>query len=430
MNLKAIHTFYQLMKNQWLSRDEIEAIQNVKLKALISDAYESVPYYRDLFDAHGINPHSIQRKEDLSSIPVLTKEKIQGLPKESLLARGVAPGRCIAMRTSGSRGMPLELLVTREEKMIRILLDIRALTANGYKFWDKTAVIGTEPGRRYWVQHLGIFRREYLSIFDDLGSQSGRLISLRPEVLYGLTSNLYLLAQWMEKRGSFIQPPRLVVTCAELLDQRTRAYLTEAFQTRVVDFYGSMEFGYIGWECPEHSGYHLNSDCLIVEFLRDGKEVPPGESGDIVITDLRSRAMPLIRYSIGDVGVPGNGRCPCGRELDLLEMIEGRRVDFLTLPNGEQISPYLLTSTLEDIPGIERYQIIQEERGRVMIYLTKSSELDAGTSSLIVNRCQKILGADVRVEPILVDHFLEKGRGKFQIVISKAGKKRVADVNP
>lgn len=422
MNLKAINTFFQLIKNQWLSKDEIRDIQSAKLKALISHAYRNVFYYRQLFDTHGINPDSIQTEEDLSQIPISTRDSVRNLPREGLLAQGVDPERCLQIRTSGSRGMPLDLLITPEEKMRRILLDLRALMANGYRFWDKTFLIVDIPRSQYWFQRLGILRREYISIFEDLKSQLDKLISLKPQVIYGLTSNLLLLAQLIEKGKPLIQPPKLLVTCAELLDGKTGSYLTNIFEAQVVDFYGSMEFGYIGWECPEHSGYHLNSDCLIVEFLKDGKHALGGESGDIVITDLKSYTMPLIRYSIGDVGIPSDERCPCGRGLNLMKMIEGRRVDFLTLPNGKEISPYVLTCTLEDIPGIERYQIVQEEMDRVIVYLKKNSKFDAGTSSLIANRCKKFLGEDVEVKPKVVEEFFEGEKGKFQIVISKVKK--------
>lgn len=199
MNLKFLATLYRLIKNQWLSKDEIRDIQSAKLKALISHAYRNVSYYRQLFDTHGINPDSIQTEEDLSQIPISTRDSVRNLPREGLLAQGVDPERCLQIRTSGSRGMPLDLLITPEEKMRRILLDLRALMANGYRFWDKTFLIVDIPRSQYWFQRLGILRREYISIFEDLKSQLEKLISLKPQVIYGLTSNLLLLAQLIEK---------------------------------------------------------------------------------------------------------------------------------------------------------------------------------------------------------------------------------------
>ena len=95
-----------------------------------------------------------------------------------------------------------------------------------------------------------------------------------------MTSDLYRLAQTLRERGDTSLAPKLVVTSAELMDNATRHYINDTLGVALVDFYGSIESGWIAWECPAHAGYHLNTDCLIVEFLRDGQPVPPGEPGE------------------------------------------------------------------------------------------------------------------------------------------------------
>ncbi|MDA4127873.1 MAG: hypothetical protein OK422_00175 [Thaumarchaeota archaeon] len=117
-----------------------------------------------------------------------------------------------------------------------------------------------------------------------------------------------------------------------------RRDLHELFRTEIFVHYGTAELGGVGFECPEHSGFHIISDFFICEVLRDGEAASPGETGELVFTSLENEAMPLIRYDIGDVAVPEqDARCGCGSSFPRLRTIYGRRSEGLLLPDGTRI---------------------------------------------------------------------------------------------
>src|SRR5207249_8327871 len=95
-----------------------------------------------------------------------------------------------------------------------------------------------------------------------------------------------------------------------------RALIARAFGCPVFDEYGTRELGPLAHECPAHRGHHVNAESYVVEVA--------GESGEILVTDLNSRSVPLIRYRVGDVAVAGGHPCVCGRGLPLLERLAGR----------------------------------------------------------------------------------------------------------
>ena len=223
------------------------------------------------------------------------------------------------------------------------------------------------------MQKLGLFRRDYLSIFEEESIQLEAIKKLRPAVIYGYTSSLRILAEKLISNNLEPPFPKILMSSAELMDPATRQLLTEAFGTVPVDFYGSMEFGWIAWQCPQKNGYHINSDCLIVECLKDdGQPVEPGEEGELVITNLHSDAAPLIRYATGDSAIFASKSCSCGRSLPLLSSINGRLADCIVLPDGRKLSPYVITCTVEEIPGVRQFQVIQETDGSIRIRLLSS----------------------------------------------------------
>jgi phenylacetate-coenzyme A ligase PaaK-like adenylate-forming protein len=141
-----------------------------------------------------------------------------------------------------------------------------------------------------------------------------------------------------------------------------RDRVERAFGVRPYDFYGATE-GLYGHECPEHRSMHLFDDMCVVENVDDeGRPVPPGEPGArLLVTNLFNRALPLIRFEVGDRVTVDSEPCPCGRSLLRVRALEGRAEDVLRL-GGVTVDPLEFALVTAD-PDVREFQVVQEGDG-------------------------------------------------------------------
>jgi len=176
----------------------------------------------------------------------------------------------------------------------------------------------------------------------------------------------------------------------------------------------------IAFECPK-GNMHINADVLWVEFLRDGRPVGPGESGDIVVTDLFNEVMPVIRYRTGDVGKAKGGDCPCGRALPLMELRVGRQLEMLRLPNGQMVHPQILSPPHRHalFRLVERFRVVQEDTARLRILVVtpreQFSEVQLGFDELV----RQQLGSDIDVRVEWVQEIPRNPSGKLPYFVSE-----------
>ena len=191
----------------------------------------------------------------------------------------------------------------------------------------------------------------------------------RFQVITGLTGTLYHTALHSRHTGRKIPSPHLVVTGGETLLPHMRNEIEAAFGARVYDTYGSHEFNLLAWQCRETGEYHLCDDSLVIEILRDGRPAQPGEEGEVVATSLFSRAMPFIRYHLGDTAVQGETSCTCGAPFATLKEIRGRTIEFLVLPDGRLMHPYQIIRLIVHAPRqwVRQYQLVQESRQGIVL---------------------------------------------------------------
>ena len=166
---------------------------------------------------------------------------------------------------------------------------------------------------------------------------------------------------------------------SEKLYEHQREIITEVFGCPVANGYGGRDAGFIAHACPE-GGMHITAEDIVVEIVdREGRALPPGESGEIVVTHLATRDFPFIRYRTGDVGVLDDRLCSCGRGLPLLKEIQGRTTDFVVAQDGTVLHGLALIYVMRDLPGIAEFKIIQEslERVRVQIVAKENFSRDS-----------------------------------------------------
>ena len=127
------------------------------------------------------------------------------------------------------------------------------------------------------------------------------------------------------------------------------------------DEYRGSEFGWMAGECARRDGLHVLADARRIEAVReDGSPAEPGETGDLVITDLRNRVFDLIRYPTGDRGILRAAPCPCGRSLPMIEARQGRTIDVLHLPSGAALAHRLTAMFSAHPEAVRLFQIHQQ----------------------------------------------------------------------
>src|SRR5271157_2114049 len=266
----------RLRRNWSLPRSTVEELQVKKLKSMLRYAYNNVPFYHRKFDEAGVNPDGdILSASDLKKIPPTTKQEILAATTDNVISKRFNPKVCKKNITSGTSGIPLTTYMDEEAFDFYSAVWLAVYFENGVRFWDKKAVIGEPrnfPTRKNWNEYFGIMRHKYLSIFDDAQTQLDTLRKFKPDILEGYPSSLSIVANLYKKQKEGLNP-RLIFTLAEMLDRETRGFITSTFEANLLDYYGSSEFSLIAWECPRHAGYHINADCMIVEFLRNGEPV-------------------------------------------------------------------------------------------------------------------------------------------------------------
>ncbi len=419
--LQSLYDLIKLLRTQWQSPSEIEQIQRRKLKALLEHAYENVDYYRQLFDSAGIKPDEIEGREDLPRIPITTKRGLQSLPLQKITVRRLNLDRCTMLKTSGSTGIPLTIALSKEDLRARGALLTRTFMAQGCRLRDRRTQITNNPPRlkKNWYEYLGIRNRYGIYAFNAIDDQIDQLKKTSPDILLGNPSGLEAIAKRIKEKGVIGISPRIVLSGGEVLFPQTREFLDTIFKTTTYDLYNSFEFGSIAWECRYRNGYHISAESLIVEVLRDGRQALTGEPGEIVITALDLYAMPLIRYSLGDIGVPSDRRCLCGRGLPLLERIEGRTDDDLQLADGGRISSHRVRIALRSIPGISQFRFVQEERESFSVHLVSGEHFCPATVEEVERRLTEILGRRIRLNIELVEEIPLDPSGKRRAIISK-----------
>src|SRR5262249_32149465 len=141
--------------------------------------------------------------------------------------------------------------------------------------------------------------------------------------------------------------PRAIAAHGESLDAESRSAIEAAFRGPAFDTYSSREFGPIAHECSAHDGYHVAAEGYVVELVAGDRPAPPGEPGEVVITDLTNYCLPFIRYAIGDTArASADAGCACGRGLPKIDGVEGLRASFVCGRSGRWIPSEFFSDVL------------------------------------------------------------------------------------
>ena len=158
--------------------------------------------------------------------------------------------------------------------------------------------------------------------------------------------------------------------------------------------------------------------------------MPTGEFGEIVVTHLDAYAMPFIRYLTGDVGRLKAGRCACGRGLPLMDVVQGRRTDFLYMPDGTIKHALSVIYPLRELSEIRQFRITQHDNYNLTVDVVNANGESCATRDAVMKGLRDVLGDQVDVNVSLVDRIATTDSGKYRYIVSHASPARAAPANP
>jgi phenylacetate-CoA ligase len=413
--IMAAHRFQRYFE---MSTAQLEEAQTQLLAAFIDRARRYTPYYQE----QDLPP--VKSVGDLTRLPLLSKKQAREA-RERLLDTELINQPHYTGHTSGSTGTPFYFKLTLDALRTRFALRDNFYRFHGCDFSDTNIRLGgrlfvsvKQQKPPFWIFDY-VTNQLMLSIYhmDDTALSSFMKVveKYNPKFITGYPSAIYTLAKFCASH-KIAYCPQFVFTDSETLLDNQREAIEQIWQCKVYDYYG-MEAGWLAGEC--HQGkYHLNPLCNIIEILDEqGNPSPPGDVGEIVVTDLTNPLMPLIRYRTGDSAARSKTACDCGWHTPILDYVEGRMDDIITLPNGRKVGR--LDHIFKMADHIRECQIIQETPSEFVFLLVPDQGYNAQDEQNVLREAYLRLGDDVHIELRVVDAIERTARGKFRSVISK-----------
>lgn len=405
-----LRTLNELERTQWLSLDALQSLQQFKLRAMLDHAVRCCPFYAGRVIAAGIDSGNALLS-DLCRIPTLTKDEIRR-HRDDMIERP-RRRRMHPYTTGGSTGEPLQFFIDRERQAADQAARARTrrwfgvdLGERELYLWGAAVELDAQDRIKQWRDRLT--NHLLLSAFEMTPSRMSayldRVVRFDPVHIFGYPSSVARLARHALESGRSLSTPslRAVFTTGELMLPQDRALIAEATGVAIADGYGSREAGFIAHQCPG-GRYHVTMESLIVELLsEDGRPVAGGEPGEVVVTHLDARAMPFIRYRTGDWARWSTGSCPCGRALQTLEMVEGRRTDMLRTTAGGVAHGLSVIYPLRERPEILRFKVEQRLDLSLDVFVVARDRLHDELRGILRTDLQRRIGeVDVRIHDVV-----------------------------
>lgn len=405
-------------------RSDVENFRDRQIRAMVTHAYENVPFYRRLYDEHGVSPSKVRGFGDLQMLPVTTRNAFQRAQVTDLVARGTDLSSLRTRATNGTSGEPLILRHSADESRLLGLYYFQAFRSLGIRRTDLAAELWLRrPGGL--VRKMGLLRRllNRAAIYpvDNIRVDTPQQVfadlkRLAPDMIGGVPGLLSIIAsRWSDDDRIAVHAapwPRLVVTGGERLTKSTRQHLSQVFNARVLDMYSSTEFHLIASECVFTGDYHISDETVALEIVDNGSSAAPGSIGQAIGTALHSFASPIIRHVTGDLVTAGNQACECGVQLSTLRDIQGRFMDFLELPGGMIIHDNRIAeATAFSAPWVRQVQASQPAPDRILIRVAPMRDPSPEEIDRLRVYLEEFLNNRVTVE-VLVDPDLGPQNGE------------------
>ncbi|ADG83247.1 Phenylacetate--CoA ligase [Thermincola potens JR] len=393
------------IQTEKMNFEDITKYQEEKLQALVQRLFRNSPFYREKLSQAGIKPDDIRTIRDLESVPMTDKGELRNGYPLGLMA---VPEEDVVRihSSSGTTGKPIIVPYTQKDVITWAELMARCLAMAGVTNRDRVQIT---PGYGLWTAGIGfqagVERLGAMAIPTGPGNTEKQLemmVDMGTTVIIGTSSYALLLAEEIHRRGLGDKIKlRIGVIGSERWSDKMRSRIEEYLHIDSFDIYGLTEiYGPgIAIDCPYHTGLHFWSDHLIFEIIDPdtGKQLPPGEQGELVITTLTKEGMPLLRYRTHDITRIFVEKCPCGSPYPMIDRVLGRTDDMIKV-KAVNIYPGQIDDVLKLTPGAcSEYQIILTRKDAKDQILIKVEAEPGASLEQVAGECRKNIKARIGI---------------------------------
>ncbi len=413
-----------------LNRSELLVSQNQKLKNILIHAYENTAYYKRVFDEAKFSPYKMRESIEIQKIPYLTKAIVKNYYNE-LIAKNISPNLHTKASTGGSTGFPMYFLRDKECLYLRRGQELYFDRWMGYKIGEK---IGYFVAGSHYDGKISRIKGKVRNATCDrminfdphditdkyMEAFAGKYQRYKPKAIKCFPNALTPFANFVNQNHLSMPTVRSISCTGENLYVQQRRLFEKVFGGDVYEKVGTRESGVIACECSLHKGLHLFTEGVFVEIIKkNGEHAQAGEMGQLIITDLFNKAMPLIRYEIGDMAIASDNRiCECGSELPLIEKYVGRDRDIIFDSYGNPKPGYLFVEVIKHLNLGAQLQVIQPDKHSLLVKVVKNSTGEINLKEL-QSEYQKIVGPRVNISFEFRNEIKRDPSGKFSYVKSE-----------
>jgi len=398
-----------------LSKEAKERLALRRLDNIIELAKYHTEFYKDY--------------NTFKEFPIISKEILRDQYNE-FLSNQLNKNNSITTTTSGSSGQPMTFYLSKNKKYRQ---NAEVIFYNSWanievgEYHAYIRVTESKSKLKLAIQNQVLMNPKNLSDAW-LKEQINILINKNITSIIGYPSAIAAIAEKSLKLKNGPEEFHLkgIVTSGESLKLKDIEIIKKAFDIAPISRYSTEEFGVLGCMCPKCGYFHLNDTGYIIELLDidSDKHVKPGEVGRVVVTDLFSDYMPLIRFDTGDLAIyGGESDCsyyPTGK---VVHSIIGRQIETVYDIKGNKISPFAVNGALRDFNNIKSFQFIQNDLMDNELDIIINGEFTKRDEQLILERFNSILGTEPKIEivneikplksgkrPYIINNFLKENK--------------------
>lgn len=410
----------ELERMESFDAQRLRDFQDQRIRELVRHAYANVPFYPELWGPDGNRAVELAGIDALHDLPVATKASMMAAG-DGVLDRSRDRKSFVVGRSSGSTGRRFVYFKDREHQSWWIATNLLAWKWAGWQPGDRWLRLQFR-GRRSTRQKIEdrVFQCLNMPIdrFDPAFMQdfTERAVRFDPVMIRGYAGGTYVYAQWLLAQSEERLRPRAVALTGDTLYPHYREAIGKAFGAPVYDSYGG-EGMTVALQCS-HGTYHI-SPVVHVDLVPAGPAMADGVPHRLILTSLTNTAMPFIRYDIGDLAIPADGPCPCGRAWPGLKRIIGRDTDIVRTAAGRHLVVHHFNNVLRTRDGVDEFQVRQHERNSFELSLvTNSAYRHDRDETAIREALAELAGEGTAVRIRYADQLPVPATGKRRYIIS------------